>query len=297
MINYFEYKSVITNQSNTILRIAVPFTAEHPLVKTAKEYAGSVERSSEGELSLDLISGNNADSMSELIEQLHFGGIALAVVSSDALCDYYPALEPLFLTNAAPQEVYEQALYDIDELEQALNAEQISIVAAFESDYGCLVTKTPVNTADDLRGLRLYNPSRRLLELGAQRSETTIDDLVQSINNSYADGGELRLLEYVYRGYYNAMPYLNLTVNSGNVYFLLASNVSLGDISFVYREYIKKASTVLREFYMSLLYGSQQAAVEKLIQNGVSIYPASITDTAAENWYECLSEDAWLTGE
>ena len=282
-----------------VLRLAVPYSAQHPTAQAATAFAQLVQKESGGMLSVELFFDKELGSCAALLEQLQFGGVALAVVDSVTAAQQMPALSTLLTTDpgSTPQQTQQSLHTRQSALDDLLAKEQISLLAVYTPDYRCIVTaQTPTRAPQDLLHLRLVQPGPVAIAGGALSFVLEQEELVQSVTNDFVDGAEMGLLEYMAGDYEAVMPYLTVQTQAYSVDLLLASEASLGFLSASNQELLARLAAETIGAQQQALAESQQQSLNKLAASKVVLYPPLLLQTPLSDWPSMLADYPWLSG-
>ena len=289
----------ISHNEAVVLRLAAPYPEEHPTALAAAEFAALVQKESAKLMAIELLYENELGSKAELLEQLQFGGVALAVIDAATLGTQMPQLSRLLTIpeGSSPQEAQLLLESRRAEINGLLQQEQITMLAVYTPDYRCIATVTqPIRTPIDCEGLRLAGCGTLALKHGAQRVEVDLADLPQSIANAFVDGGEMSLLEYTAADYPTIMPYLTVQPQEYSVDFVMASDASMGFLSAENQKMLDELASETAQMQHVALLKAQKKALKRLRQTQVKVVPDSLLQATIEQWPQQLLEFPWLTG-
>ena len=145
-----------SNDEETLMfRLAETMPKEHPSAKTMEYFADLVEERSDGKIKIKVYYDCELGTPNEIIEQMKFGGIAMARVNSLELSDAVPALR-----NYLPPERYTGPGNQIewfhksqDILRYDCQMEKITPLVWYYPDLRCFYSSNnAINNKSDLKG-------------------------------------------------------------------------------------------------------------------------------------------------
>lgn len=274
-----EYQnSLSTNNSSnrTILRMAVPYADDHPSVQAAYYFAELVEERTLGRIQIQVCSDRQLGNEISTIEQMEFGGIAFSVVCTmalpkDAVTIAKYVQDSTEKPNAGRCDTVEIQEPNTDYLSE-LNLKVLSI---YDPDYRCVANnKHPFGEAfseqtDEQYRLTIQVQSSAILEnhlssLGLMMVQQSDNDLAASLNYGYIDGAEMAFLEYVTSDYIDILPYLTIIQGLEAPDVMLASAVSMGNLSGEDQQIISDCAIQAADRQQELLKDSINKAIDEL---------------------------------
>lgn len=260
-----------SSEAKTILRMAVPYPSGHPSVQAAEFFAGQVEEKTGGRIQICVYSNAQLGKENSTIEQLKFGGIAFSTVCTLTLPEEAVILQKIPQPDHGSREpaswnrISEILVPDQDILDQQM----LKVLAVYHPDYRCIANgRVPMKTSSDGIGLNIqaYDSNilkKRLKEMGFQVVLPSDGSLDSSLNNGYIDGTELALMEYSAGGYSDILPYLYLYDAPMAPDVILASQVSMGNLSGDDQKIIQDCARQAGEYQMEVLAACQKETMEK----------------------------------
>lgn len=258
-------------ETKTILRMAVPYPSGHPSVDTAEFFAGQVEEKTEGRIQICVYPNSRLGKEESTIEQLKFGGIAFSTVCTLALPEGTAILETFPATDSDGRE--QKISSGVKEMlvpnEDLLNQQMLQVLAVYEPDSRCIAnSRMPMKTDADGVGLSIqaYDSdilTERLQGMGLKVVLPSGGSLDSSLNNGYIDGTELAFMEYSAGGYGDILPYLYLYDALPAPDIILASQVSMGNLSSDDQKIILSCAQQAKEYQQKILAVCQKKAMEE----------------------------------
>lgn len=170
-----------------------------PIDLMAKKWKELVEEKSDGKLSLKLYPSSQLGSEKDVVEQAIMGNNVIIFTGYDFLMDYVPdagILTAPYLTDDFDDLLYLTTTDWFADLTSRLNDEGIDIVNT-NTIYGKrqLMTKDPVLTPDDLKGMKIRVPNNQMYiksfeALGATPTPMPLADMYTGLQQGLIDGAE-----------------------------------------------------------------------------------------------------------
>lgn len=204
-----------------IVNIAYGNQPDEPIGLQAQKWKELAEEKSNGQLQLNLYPSSQLGDEGDMIELAINGNNVVVFTAYDFLMDY---VSDFGIMNAPYIADSEEDLFYLTQtdwfggLEQDLKDEVGLEIVATNTLYGDrhLMTQTPVNTPDDLAGMRIRVPDNNLFirsfsTLGASPTPLPLGDLYASLQQGVIDGAENPLPVLAGSRTHEVTNYLNLT--------------------------------------------------------------------------------------
>lgn len=262
-----EYRSAWNDQ--TMLRMEVAYEKDHPTGKTAAYFAGLVSEASGGQMEIAITYNTKPGSENDILAQLKFGGIALAAVNIFDLCEEIPEMNELITPFQSPEEAQDGYHQQMDVLQDYLAKERMESLSCYRPDYRCIAGNRQQGVAGDFTGMKIHAAqvavlSEYLVKSGAELESFARTDLVRAVDSGYIDGGEMPLLLYNRAGYDKVMPYVWVYDDFLVPDLLVASTVSLGNLTAGQRRILLECAAKTEQYQIEALKEAQQRQWELL---------------------------------
>lgn len=255
--------------SEVILRMAVPYTDAHPSALTASYFASLVHTRTDGRIRIQVYTDSRLGNEAETMEQLEFGGIAFSTVSALALEEENVILEK----NSHSDQAENAALLLPDE--ETLDNARLETLAVLCPDLRCIANNkyplkapVPMTPGNQERLVIQAHDSdlliRYLTSLGVFAVQSQEEDLAGSLNYGYIDGTELTLTEYTASNLSGLLPYLSITEGLMAPDVILASQVSMGNLTAADQNIIRSCAADAAAYQKKILAEQQKSALEEL---------------------------------
>lgn len=225
-------------KNQTMPRMSVPYERSHPTGKAAEYFAG-------------------------LVEQESGGRMAIAAVNYFSLCEEIPEINRFIGSYDSPQEAREGYRELTGEIQEYLSRERLELLSCYRPDYRCVATKERPESPGDFTGMRLHAAkvlpvSAYLVNLGAEIENFERTDLLRAVDSGFIDGSEMPLLLYKRAGYDKVMPYVWIYKDFLAPDMLVASTVSLGNLSDEQRRLLFRCAEETEEFQIRVMIEAQK---------------------------------------
>ncbi|OMQ16586.1 C4-dicarboxylate ABC transporter substrate-binding protein [Modestobacter sp. VKM Ac-2676] len=215
-----------------VFRVAFNQNEAHPQAQAILELSDKLEEQTDGRYRLELFPDGTLGAQEATIEQVQSGTIDFAFVAGSLL----ESLEPDFSVVNLPY-VYESPEHQlavlndqeiVGELYDSLAQDNIEVLAAYHGGVRNVYTDKPVETPDDLAGLKIRvigsDTNVRMMELmGGVGTPMAQDEVYTAIQSGVIDGGENNELIYSSLSHDEIAPYYSYTEHLMMPDYLIAS--------------------------------------------------------------------------
>lgn len=259
----FEERAQGEWRNQTMLRMEVPYEKDHPTGKAAEYFARLVSEESGGELEISVVFNTEPGSEKEIVKQLQFGGIAFAAVDFFDFCEDIPELDQFIRGYASPEEAQEGYCSRKDEIGAYLSKERMEMLSCYRPDYRCIATKDRPGMDRDFSGRKIHATKAAALSVFLRRMGAEIEsfdrtDLLRAVDSGYIDGIEMPLLLYGRAGYDKVMPYVWIYEDFLVPDMLVASTVSLGNLTDGQQKILMDCAAKTEAFQIEALREAQE---------------------------------------
>jgi len=186
-------------QARTTLRLANALSADHPTSIALQQFADEVKEKTKGEVQIRLFLNGVLGSESETLEQLKNGALDMTRASAGNLENFSPVFKVFTLPYIFKSE---DQFYDVmtgpvaEKVYQSTSDDGFVGLTFFDSGARSFYTKsTPINTPDDLKGLKLRvlnsNNSIRMVEMmGGTPTPLAYGEIYTALQQGVIDGAE-----------------------------------------------------------------------------------------------------------
>jgi TRAP-type transport system periplasmic protein len=272
--------------------IGAPGGIQEAALVRLKEVA---EERSEGRIAISISTGGALGNQQENIEALQSGTLDIAAIETPIV-----TLEPVLGVLALPYIFRDRDHVDAalngeigEEVREMLRAHDIEAIGFYEAGFRHITNNVrPINTPDDLRGIRMRTPeSRQRIEIfnswGADAAPLPYPELYTALQTGAFDGQENPLAEVKSSRFYEVQRYLSLTGHLYQPGFLLMASSSFDRLPEDLQEMMSEAA--VEAYQASVAFGEAADAevVELARANGMEVNEADV------DAFQAASEAIW----
>ncbi|OLS53156.1 TRAP transporter substrate-binding protein [Rhodovulum sulfidophilum] len=198
-----------------VLKASHNANAEEPYGVGMRKMAEILEDRTGGKATIQVFDNAQLGDEMESIQGTQMGTVGLAVTANDTLANFVPDLAVFslpFLFRDADQ--MDRALSDpavIAKAQEILNQKGFHLVTFFSAGTRHIMTKTPIETLDDLAGLKIrtmQNPAHvdTFKAFGANPTPLAYTELYGALETGVVDGAEAANTNYYAKKFYEVSP-------------------------------------------------------------------------------------------
>lgn len=262
-------------EENVLFRLAETMPESHPSAKATKHFAELVEKESLGRIRIMIYYDEELGTPQEIIEQMKFGGIAMARVNSLELSDAIPALRqylrPEKYTGAGNQ--IESFRKSEEILRNTCQLEKITPLAWYYPDLRCVYSSNRViESREDLKGTKVKATECRVMkdimeELGAEAVGVTGANLYRSLSSGDIQYAESGFCEFICRDYGKYIHYVTVTDYAYFPDVMLVNTESLNSLSPSEKEILKECARETYEYQKKEMLAFKEHWTDELEKN------------------------------
>lgn len=258
-----------------MLRLAETMPEEHPSARTMRFFAQLVQKRSEGRVKIKIYYDGSLGTSNEIIEQMKFGGIAMARVNTLELTEQITSLqsdfEPEKFTSA--EEVITWIRENKEKLKDVCQTERITPLIWYYPDLRCFYSSDiPVLTKADLSGKKVQATDCQLMTsvmdgMGAEVIGSTNTDIYKSLSSGSIDCAESAFGEFICNDYDQYIHYVTI---SDYVFFpdvVLINTECLTSLSKEDRKIVENCAKATYEYQKTQMKKFQEKWQQKLKEN------------------------------
>lgn len=217
-------KSEESTDADYVLKFADVVDDEHTTNKAAYWMADKLEERTDGKVQMEVYSNSQLGGAEEQISGMKAGDIDLSWVSTGQMTDYVPEFNlfsvPYLIKNEehydatvdADSEVMEEINSYIDDTD--MGSRLVGMMGG--STRNLYNSKHPVETADDLNGLKIRIQDSSVegevwKKFGAEPTPLSADEVYTALQSDVIDGRESSVDQYYTDKFYEEAKYLSLT--------------------------------------------------------------------------------------
>jgi len=207
------------------LKLAHYAEADHPANAAAQRFAKRVEERTQGQVKVSVYPANALGSPPEQLQQVKLGAIDMGLPTQGALDKYQKAFAVVMLPFVFENIVHAHRVMDGPAMQWlAPLAEKEGFVILSNWEYGfrnITNSKRPINSPDDVKGLKLRVPPEVQLEsameaLGANATKIAFPELYMALSQKVVDGQENPIAVIMHNKFYEVQKHLALTRHAYN---------------------------------------------------------------------------------
>ncbi|MEW6660946.1 MAG: TRAP transporter substrate-binding protein [Bacillota bacterium] len=260
------------------LRLAHYAAESHPLGQAAKFFGKNAEEKSQGRLKVEIFPANSLGAPQEIAEQVRIGTLDMSLNTGGQLSQYVPqymAIQLPFIWTG-PQHVYRVLDGEGGQLLADLAAKQNFLVLS-NWDWGFrhfTNSKRPINTPDDLKGLKMRVPPEKAMEaslraLGAIPTTVSYSELYMALSQGVVDGQENPLLAIYTDKFFEPNKHVALVGYMYNNAIHLISKNAWDKMPDDLRKIVKQASEEARDYMRKQMNDKDADITKELEAKGV----------------------------
>ena len=252
----------------------------HPIHKAAVQFKQNVEKRSNGEIKIEIYPNNTLGSPPEILEQTRNGVVDIAVPTSGQLDKYDKAFAALMMPFA---------FTDIDHARRAMDGPMLlwlaplarksglEIIGVWEYGFRNLTNgKRPINTPDDVKGLKIRTPpeiqlSAAMAALGANVQKIAFPELYLSLSQGVVDGEENPIATIWSAKFYEVQKHLAMTRHVYQAIYHVVNVDTWKKLTPAQQQILREEGAAAGKLTRELLQGEENGLIEQLKQKGMAV--------------------------
>ena len=267
-------------QAKVVLKAGHVFAANHPWQKSLEGMAKDVAEATGGEVQIQVYPSSQLGGDREMAEGLRLGTVEMALFGTGAL----QVLDKRLIIEELPYAwpTREKAYAAIDgklgkALAEILKTKSIETLSWWESGYRHITNSVrPVNTPDDLKGMKLRVPEAELRvdtfkQLGALPTPMAFSEVFTSLQQKVVDGQENPLATIYASKFYEVQEHLALSGHIWGSAVLTISSKAWGKLSDEQKKIVSEKAEVWKEKEREMIRKSDSEVLAKLKEAGMKV--------------------------
>ncbi|TCT16244.1 TRAP-type C4-dicarboxylate transport system substrate-binding protein [Natranaerovirga pectinivora] len=219
MTNSKKDQKMEENTNPIVFRLAETMPKDHPSAQASQYFANLVNEKSEGKINIKVYYDGKLGNPKEILEQIQFGGIAMARVNGLELVEMVTDLEyflkPQIYNNA--DDLMGWIEYNQDNIIDRTQMERITPLVWYYPDLRCFYSdKISFRNVLKFQNKKIQTAPSSIMKnamktLGAQAVDSIMADTYKSLSTGYIDGGEATLSEFVLSNHYHYIKHITLS--------------------------------------------------------------------------------------
>lgn len=270
-------ETVGKNESDTakiVFRFAEAMPKKHPSAMAADYFAALVEERSNGRIMIKVYYENKLGTIEEILEQLQFGGIAMAGVNALDLTETVTKLQNDFKyeMQGNAEDVLQWIEDNSEEIEDCCQMERVRPLAWYYPDIRCFYSDDyQIRTVSDLVDIKVGTKSQKIMKDTMQALKCEVvniesADIHSSFITNYMDAGETTLSELRLSAYYRFIKYITVSdyINCPDV--MLVSTEVYTKLEKEDRDLIVQAAKDTCDYQKKQMIDFKKQSLKKLIE-------------------------------
>lgn len=267
-------------QTQTTLKFGHYNAESHPIHKAALQFKERVEQRTKGAVKIEIYPNNTLGSPPEILEQTRNGVVDIAVPTSGQLDKYDKAFAALMLPFA---------FTDIDHARRAMDGPMLQwlsplaekagleIIGVWEYGFRNLTnSKRPINTPDDVKGLKIRTPpeiqlSAAMAALGANVQKIGFPELYLALSQGVVDGEENPIATIASAKFYEVQKHLALTQHTYQAIYQVVNLDTWKKLTPEQQKIMREEGVVAGKLTRELLQGEERGLIEQLKARGMQV--------------------------
>jgi len=266
--------------AQTTLKFGHYNAESHPMHKAAAQFKQNVEKRTNGHLKIEIYPNNTLGSPPEILEQTRNGVVDIAVPTSGQLDKYDKAFAALMMPFAFTDLDHARRAMDgpmLQWLSPLAQSKGLEIIGVWEYGFRNLTnSKRPINTPDDVKGLKIRTPpeiqlSAAMAALGANVQKIAFPELYLSLSQGVVDGEENPIATIWSAKFYEVQKHLALTRHVYQAIYHVVNLDTWKKLSAEQQKILREEAAAAGKLTRELLQGEESGLIEQLKQKGMAV--------------------------
>lgn len=282
------------------VNIAYGNQTNEPIHAQAEKWKELAEEESDGRLQLNLYPSSQLGDEADMIELAINGNNIIVLTAHDFLMDYVPDLGIMNAPYIGDDEEDLLYLTETDwfkgleeELDEDVGLDMISKNTLYGDRH--LMTTSPVETPEDLEGMRIRVPDNNLFirsfsAMGASPISMPLGDLYSSLNQGIVDGAENPLPVLTGSRTHEVTNHLALTGHMTVIASWVGSSQAMEEMPDDLEQILKETSHEAGEYGQVLVREEERETLEMLEEEGVEVHDVDqeLFEEAVQDVYDSM---------
>ena len=263
-----------------VLKVGHVFTSSHPWQKALEGMASDVAEATNGEVEIRVFPSSQLGGDRDMAEGLQMGSIEMALIGTGALqsLDKVMIVEELPYAWGKRENAYKALDGELGEiLKDRMKSKGIIGLSFWASGYRHITNNVrPINTVDDLKGLKLRVPEAEMRidtfkELGTLPTPLAFSEVFTALQQRVVDGQENPLATIYSSKFFEVQKYLCISRHIWGSAFLAISEKTWNNLPEEYRTIISDKAEVWKEKERQMIVDSEKSILEDLKAKGMVV--------------------------
>jgi tripartite ATP-independent transporter DctP family solute receptor len=266
--------------AQTVLKFSHYADTAHPGHAAAMQFAKNVEARTQGRIKVDVFSGSQLGAPPEQLQQVKLGTIDIGVPTQGQLDKFDRAFAAVMMPFVFDDLAHAHRVLDGPAMAwfgPIAEKQGLVILSNWEWGFRNLTNaKRPVNSPDDVKGLKIRVPPEIQLEatmeaLGAQVTKIAFPELYMSLSQGVVDGQENPVSVLVSNKIFEVQKHLALTRHSYNNWVNVMNAKKFASLSAADQQILREESKAAGNMMRKALADAEQSQLTELRAKGMLI--------------------------
>lgn len=269
-----------SSSGSKVYKLATDQALDFPNNIALLAMADRIEEQTDGRIVIEIYPSSTLGDEVAYLQQLQFGAVDFAKASFGTLSQFSDGLNAMVLPYLfdSTEHMFKALDGEIgDELFEEMKEDNIIGLGYTNSGSRCFFTNTPVNSLDELKGLKLRVQTTPIMlgfveAVGGFPQGIAANEVYSSLQTGVVQGAENNINIYMSESYYEQAPYYIKDNHSFQSEVLIASKSMWDGLSPEDQELIQKEMDLAIEHQRELWIEQEKASEEFLLEKGVTFY-------------------------
>ncbi|RAV28856.1 TRAP transporter substrate-binding protein [Sinomicrobium soli] len=292
------------NETAKVIKLGHGLDASHPVHKAMMFMSDRLEEKSGGKMSIKIYPSQQLGTERELLELLQIGSVGMTKVSVGVMENFVPDHKLFGLPFLFRDKAHSHKVLDGKIGQQLLDASlgvRLKGLAFYDAGSRSFYTKTPVNSPEDLRGLKLrVMESQTAIDmvkgLGGSPTPISWGELYTALQQGIVDGAENNLPSFYLSYHYEVCKYYIVDEHTTLPDLLLIGRTLWESLSDQEKQWLGEAAKESVIYERKIWQEAEDEALQEIKKAGVEvIYPDKEPfREKVEPMYEIFKQDPHL---
>ncbi len=260
------------------LRVGTVYQVDHTISKGSAEFERLVEEKSDGAIDVEVFYAEELGTEREMAEMTRAGGLEMVLSGLPGTGAFVPQIEVMeaFYTYDDVEDLARVVEAIAPDLNAFMEPQGFHLVGAMYQGPRNLLSTTPVNSLEDMQGLRLRIPQTPLFVAladawGATATPIAFSETYTSLESGVVDAVEGTHESIVTMGFSEQAKYLMRTQHNFYPQPMVVNLDWWNGLSAEYQQIIEEAAQEAGQYQLSLHQEADDAATARMQEQGVEI--------------------------
>lgn len=275
-----------SQEEQFLFRLGHVVQATEPTHIAAAEFADKVEEQTNGNVTIKIYPQGQLGGDRDMTEQIQRGALDMGVISSAPISSFSKVVNAIQLPWLVGSYEKLEKMQNSDEVYEILNDDlnsiNLKVLAIYDYGFRQLVTVGPVDSADDLVGLKLRVAENMMIldifdAMGTLPTPMSFGEIYSALQNGVIDGLEQDFSGIYSEKFYEVAPYITLTRHFTWPALLIVNTQTWDSLSEEYQNIMIAAARESIETNDAEIIRVEKEYTEELEKANVSISEIDVT--------------------